>query len=232
LFDVGLRNAKPKLELLRNDAQRSERIESRRAGHERAEALDDAELLASVRAGDEDAADALYERLRPRVESTARRLLGARDPELEDCVQNAFVEIVRSIEKYRGECSLEHWAAQICAHVVYNQIRKRRAHRRVFESPAEPPEEKREPVQSARRLLARDLVARVREKLSSMETDKTYAFLLHDVLGFDLKEIAQITGVSVAAAQQRLVRGRRAVHAELANDAELAAVARELGEEP
>ena len=194
-------------------------------------ALDDAELLLAMRHGDVDAADALYDRLRPRVESTVRRLLGAGDVDHDDCVQNAFVEIVKSADGYRGDCPLEHWAAQIAARAVYKQIRGRKITRRYFESPAESPD-RAEPVDTTRRLIARDLFARVRAKLAAIDTDKTYTFLLHDVLGFDLREIAQITGVSVGAAQQRLVRGRRAVHAELAGDEALAAVAEDLEERP
>jgi DNA-directed RNA polymerase specialized sigma24 family protein len=37
------------------------------------------------------------------------------------------------------------------------------------------------------------------------------AVVLHDVLGHDLAEIARLTGVTVAAAQSRLVRGRKEV---------------------
>lgn len=171
--------------------------------------------------GDADSAEALYDRLRPRVESTVRRLLGRSDPDHDDCVQNTFVELVRSVDRYRGECSLEHWVSQIAARVVYRQIRQRKLQRRYFEgsrdSNGEVPD-RAEPVDQSRRLVARDLFARIRTMLGAIETDNTYTFMLHDVVGFDLREIAEITGVSVAAAQQRLVRGRRAVHAHIRTD--------------
>lgn len=183
--------------------------------------MDDAELLTALVGGDEEAAAALYDRLRPRVAATVARLLGSSDPDIEDCVQNTFVEIVRSIDRYRGDCPLEHWASRIAAHVVYKHIRRRRIERRIFDGPARP-SDRPEPISTTRRLVMRDLVARIRQKLSGLDEDKTYAFLLHDVLGFDLAEIAEITGVTVAAAQKRLVRGRREVHAELAADADLA----------
>jgi RNA polymerase sigma-70 factor (ECF subfamily) len=151
--------------------------------------------------------------------------------DFDDCVQNAFVEIVRSIEGYRGECPIDHWAAQVAANVVYKHIRRRRFERRVFDGPVRP-SERPEPMSSSRRLVARDLVGRVREKLGAIDPQKAFAFLLHDVLGFDLREIADITGVSVAAAQKRLVRGRRDVQGELARDPELASLVDDLGEEP
>ena len=193
--------------------------------------LDDAELLAALQNGDSDAADAMYERLRPKVESTVRRLLGAGDVDQQDCVQTTFVEIVRGIDRYRGECPLEHWAAQVAANVVYKHIRRRRLERRFFGGTVRP-SERPEPVSSSRRMVARDLVDRVREKMSALEPQKAFTFMLHDVLGFDLQEIATITGVSVAAAQKRLVRGRRDVHTELARDPELATLVEELGDEP
>lgn len=190
---------------------------------------DDAELLAALQNGDADAADAMYDRLRPKIESTVRRLLGAGDVDHQDCVQTTFVEIVRSIDRYRGECPIEHWAAQIAANVVYKHIRRRRLERRFFGGSVRP-SERPEPVSSARRMVAKDLVERVRDKIQGVEPQKAFTFLLHDVLGFDLQEIATITGVTVAAAQKRLVRGRRDVHNELARDGELAGLVDDLGD--
>ena len=194
--------------------------------------LDDVELLAAIQNGDTDAANTLHDRLRPKVATTVRRLLGAGDTDQEDCVQIAFVEIIRSIDRYRGECPIEHWAAQIAANVVYKHIRRRRMERRVFDGRGAVLSERPEPVSSSRRLIAMDLVAHVRRKLDAIDPTKAYAFLLHDVLGFDLREIAEITGVSVAAAQKRLVRGRRDIHGEIARDPELAELVDDLGEEP
>jgi RNA polymerase sigma-70 factor (ECF subfamily) len=47
--------------------------------------------------------------------------------------------------------------------------------------------------------------------LAATKRERAEAVILHDVLGHELAEISLLTGVSVAAAQSRLVRGRRDV---------------------
>ncbi len=188
---------------------------------------DDNELVAAVRAGDESAATAFHDRLRPRVEATIRRLLGPRDSSTDDLGQLAMIALIEGIGRYRGECSLDSWASAVAARIVYKQIRRRRLERRVF---AAPDQEARASIDPMRALVARDLVARARGLLGGVSEDKAWTFLLHDVCGFDLGEIAAITGVSLAAAQKRLVRGRREIHEKVAADPELGAALADLPE--
>jgi len=182
--------------------------------------LEDIQLLAALRSADPRAADALYERGRPIVDRTLRRLLGRSDPEQQDLFQQVMVEIVRTIDRYRGECPLDAWISTLTAHVVYKHIRHRKVERRVL-TDALP----FEPVGAdhpAQRAAARSTIERVRTHLAQVEPGRVWAFLLHDVHGHDLREVAQILGISAAAAQSRLVRGRKDLHERIAADPELA----------
>ena len=186
-------------------------------------AFDDSELLAALRRGDPSAATALHDRLRPQVDRTIRRLLGSNDPDHHDMAQQALIELVSTIDRYRGDCSLDWWTSSITAHVVYKQIRRRKTERRLFGSlDAEVLAGTRSPARTGRDAMLKNLMGRVLAHLDAVDEAKAWAFVLHDVCGYDLREIAQITGVSAAAAQTRLVRGRRAIHERIANDPELA----------
>jgi RNA polymerase sigma-70 factor (ECF subfamily) len=187
-----------------------------------APSLDDSELLASVRAGDAAAATSLHDRVRPQVDRTIRRLLGPRDVDHEDVAQQAMIELVFTIDRYRGDCSLDSWTSTLTAHVVYKHIRRRKTERRLFGAfdPDDP--SLRSSSRTSHEAVARDLMQRVLAHLDRVDENKAWTFVLHDVCGHDLREIAQITGVSVAAAQARLVRGRREIHERIAADPELA----------
>jgi RNA polymerase sigma-70 factor, ECF subfamily len=203
-----------------------------RPTHAAPPALDDAELLAALRSGDIGAATALHDRARPQVDRTIRRLLGAGDVDHDDVAQQAMIELVSTIDRYRGECSLDSWTSTITAHAVYKHIRRRRTERRIFGAlDADLLADTRSSSKTSREAIARNLMARVRTHLDAIDECKAWAFVLHDVCGYDLREIARITGVTVAAAQTRLVRGRREVHERIASDPELADLLETIGEE-
>jgi RNA polymerase sigma-70 factor (ECF subfamily) len=186
-------------------------------------ALDDSELLAALRRGEATAATSLHDRVRPIVDRTIRRLLGPRDIDCEDVAQLVMIELVTTIDRYRGDCSLDSWTSTIAAHVVYKHIRRRRTERRLFGAlDTDLLAVARSNSRPGQEVMMRDVVARVRDHLEAMDETKAWTFLLHDVSGYDLREIAQITGVSVSAAQTRLVRGRRELHERIASDPALA----------
>jgi RNA polymerase sigma-70 factor, ECF subfamily len=183
------------------------------------EPLDDVRLVAALRAGVPGMAGTFHDRTRPTVGRTVERLLGARDNDVEDLIQVAMIELLRSLGRYRGECSLDTWSATIAANVVYKHIRRRGLERSFFTR--EPPPED-VPHSSQQQPVLRAMVERIADHLQQMAHDRAWTFLLHDVHGYSLEEVAAMTGVSVAAAQSRLVRGRRELHERIAADPELA----------
>jgi RNA polymerase sigma factor (sigma-70 family) len=198
------------------------------AGTRTSPPIDDIQLLAALRAADRGAAEALYERSRLVVTRMLNRLLGRNDPDHQDLFQQTMVEIVRAIDRYRGECPLDAWIATLAAHVVYKQIRHRKVERRVLSDllsfePVAPDQ----PAQSA---ALRSTIDQVCRHLADIDPARAWAFLLHDVHGHDLREIARIMSISPSAAQSRLVRGRKELHERIAADPELAGELERTGE--
>jgi RNA polymerase sigma-70 factor (ECF subfamily) len=183
--------------------------------------FDDTQLLAAVRAGDARAANALYLRGRPIVERAIRKLLGRSDQDHKDIFQQVMVELVRSIDAYRGDCPFDAWIRMLAARVVFKAVRHRRVERRVLDDTWPPPDFVGSD-QPAHRAMLRSTIDRVRRHIDDIDHDRGWAFLLHDVHGYDVREMAAIMGTSVAAAQSRLVRGRKELHERLAADPELA----------
>ena len=195
------------------------RLHARDVTH--APTLDDAEILEGVRRGDASAAVALHDRARPQVDRTILRLLGRRDRDQEDLAQLSLIEIVRSLRGFRGECSLDTWTSRVTAHTVFKELRRRRTERKVFDADVDAARLEVGPVDPDRAATMRSALHRVRHHLAAIDSAKAWTVLLHDVSGYDLREIAEITEVSVAAAQTRLVRGRRELHARIESDPEL-----------
>jgi RNA polymerase sigma-70 factor (ECF subfamily) len=184
--------------------------------------MDDETLLAEVRAGNPAVADAFCLRVLPTVDRTVRRLVGRDDSEREDLIQIATVELVKAIGRFRGESSLDTWVTSVTAHVVYKNIRRRPLERHlsldVLEGDVLP--SARQTGEGA--FAVREVLSRVLKHLDAIGAKLSWTFVLHDVLGHGLAEVAQIMGVSEAAAQSRLVRGRHRLHKRIADDPELA----------
>jgi RNA polymerase sigma-70 factor (ECF subfamily) len=186
----------------------------------RAPALDDAQLVAALIAGDASAAGAFYDRARPVVDRSILRILGRRDRDHDDLAQISMIELIGSIQRFRGDCPLDGWIATVTAHTVFKHLRRRKTESRIF-GPDDAMERTSAELVPEKRSVLRAVVGRIRDHLSALEPNKAWTFLLHHVCGYDLEEIAEITEVSVAAAQGRLSRGRRELLARLREDPEL-----------
>jgi RNA polymerase sigma-70 factor (ECF subfamily) len=168
------------------------------------------DVLRAAAAGEPWAYDALYDALYPFVAAALQKTLHL-TPDYDDLVQTTFELIVRSLRKTRPRPieNLGAWSSAIAARVGLTSLRVKVRERRLFT----PDEESKIGAESApgpeleRQLDARRELEWLQESLAAMPPEQAEAVLLHDVLGYDLVELAGSTDVSVAAAQKRLSRG-------------------------
>jgi RNA polymerase sigma-70 factor (ECF subfamily) len=178
--------------------------------------LTDADLCHALAAGEAWAAEVVYDRVEDVVEAVLYRLLGPGDLERDDLAQQALERVISTIVsgKFSQGCSLRSWATLITQHLAIDTMRSRQRERRLFDRSVGHQalelvaEETRTPERAAE---MRRRVERLLSALSTVNHSRAEAVVLHDILGHDLAEIARLTGVSVAAAQSRLVRGRKEV---------------------
>jgi RNA polymerase sigma-70 factor (ECF subfamily) len=182
---------------------------ARQAGSASVPDWSDQELLLALADNDPRAGLLLYDRLIRVVEWTILRITGQRLSDHEDLVQAAFEQIVTTLhrKRYAQGCSLSTWAAALSCHIALNALRAQRR-QRWFSSVAASAEPGRG-VDPESQLDARQTLERVRAELVRMNAARAEVLLLHEVNGLGLSDIARVLGISVAAAQSRLSRGRR-----------------------
>jgi RNA polymerase sigma-70 factor (ECF subfamily) len=194
-------------------------------------AFDDVQLVSALGRGDQSVAGAFYDRVRPIVDRTILRILGRRDADHDDFAQISIMALIDSIGRFRVDCPLDAWIATVTAHTVYKQLRRRKIELRIFCPEEDVQEREATSASPENRRTLRSCVERLRGHLDELEPNKAWTYLLHDVCGYDLQEIAKITEVSVAAAQKRLSRGRMELRARINEDRELAELLDEMGME-
>jgi RNA polymerase sigma-70 factor (ECF subfamily) len=170
------------------------------------------ELIDAIQRGDDRVAAEIYERLIGVVDRTLYRVLGRRESDHRDLVQSSFEQVIVTLStgRFARACSLETWAAVLATHIGLKALRSRRREDRYIERTQDPERESSTFFTDAERQLdARAQLFEVRKHLAEMNPAQAITLFLHDGLGHHLSEIALMTGVSVAAAQSRLVRGRR-----------------------
>src|SRR5262245_38006729 len=86
---------------------------------------DDLRLADRCVSGDRAAQRELFHREKRRVHGILYRVLGS-NTDMEDLVQEAFIEVFRSLERFRGEALLSTWIDRITVRVAYAYLSQRR----------------------------------------------------------------------------------------------------------
>lgn len=177
--------------------------------------ISDQQIIEGLASGQPWAAAVFYDRVSGVVERTLRRILQSSDADYEDLQQITLERVVQSLveRRFSGACSLTTWASAIAGHVGVDALRSRVRERKVFRDDdaaalGQVPH-RFDTGTFERRLEARSEIEQIQHILATMKPEHAETLVLHDALGHELSEIAVLMGVSVAAAQSRLIRGRK-----------------------
>lgn len=166
----------------------------------------DAALASRAASGDRGAQRELFQKLRGRVHGTLFRVLGSNE-HMEDLLQDAFIEIFRSLPNFRGEALLTTWADRVTARVAFHYLR--RLPRRIKTSNEAPPPAA--VASTEEESLHREGLSHLYRVLERLSPDQRIAFALFEIDGRSLEEVAAVTGVTVVAAKNRVARARHKV---------------------
>jgi len=177
--------------------------------------------------GDAEAFRELFRTHRQDVARLAQRMLGRRT-DLEDIVQEVFLQVHRSIRDFRHGARFSTWLYRVTVNVVLMHRRAAKS-RPVF---GEAPEHLAAVDQGARadeQLERQRRVQAFHRLLDRLSEKKRLVFVLHELEGLAPGEIAKIVGSPVLTVRTRLFYARRELLVLLAEEPSLVGLAAELG---
>jgi len=175
----------------------------------------DVEIARRAADGDRAAQRELFQAQRRSVHHTLFRILGS-NRDMEDLVQDAFIEIFRALPSFRGESTLSRWCQTITTRVAYLAISRRKPATvelgLVEDIVADPSPD------AARVARARDAARRLYAALDRLDAKKRIAFALAVIDGLPLREVAKLTESTTFATKTRVWRARREIDKRAQND--------------
>lgn len=171
-------------------------------------------------AGEDAAQRELFARERRRAHATLYRILGT-NTEMEDLLQDTFLEVFRSLHRFRGEALLSTWIDRIATRVAYTYLSRRRPASVHLELV---PEVAARDASAEQRTVWREAARRLYAVLDRVEPRQRIAFTLHVIDGRPLRLVAETMKASLVATKTRVWRARREVERRARRDPVLSAL--------
>jgi RNA polymerase sigma-70 factor (ECF subfamily) len=169
----------------------------------------EAELIRGCVAGDHGAWEGFIHRYQSRVYNVAYHM--TQDTErASDLTQEAFIQILRSLSRFRGEASLSTWVHGLTMRVCLHHLRReRRSHAESWEELApgrpEPAGAEGRPYEE----VARDQIRRhVHAAIAELPLKFRSVMVLNGLGGMTYEETAQALGVPVNTVKTRVFRAK------------------------
>lgn len=155
------------------------------------------ELIMEARAGSHESFAQLVSIHKDTVHNLVRRMA----PEAtEDLTQEIFMRAYSKLGGFRGQSSFKTWLMRLAINHVKNYLRKLRV-KEVSIWDADDPGLVTEPTE--------ELGLEIKEALMALSHKHREVIVLHDLLGFEYKEMGEILRVSVGTIKSRLFHARK-----------------------
>lgn len=176
----------------------------------------EATLVARCQDGDDRAWAEVYRAQGPSVAAFLRRLNGPR-ADVDELVQQVFVELFGSIGRFRGDARLSTWLYRIAARVSAKAERTSGRHRRrlfawanaLAAGPLATPD-------ASAQVAARSELERVDATLAGLKHIHRAVWIMSEIEGLSIDEMAAALGVGAGTVRSRLTKARRLVSVGLA----------------
>ena len=191
------------------------------AGRQRELHVEHEETLRRAGAGDAAAFREIFVRHRGDVARLVFRMLGA-PADLEDVVQEVFVQVYRSLKDFRGQSKFSTWLHRVTVNVVLMHRRSARSRPVLTEEmPGDVIADERQalPDEDFERL---ERMRAFQRLLGRLADKKRIVFVLHELEGLPPAEIAEIVGAPVLTVRTRLFYARRELEQMLSEEPVLA----------
>lgn len=150
----------------------------------------------------------MFRRHLPRVHATLYRILGP-DSDMDDLIQDTFIEIFRSLGTFRGDALLSTWVDRLTVRVAYGRISRRRSEKVVHLAVV--PELSSRDASSEDRAVAREAARRLYAIVDKLEPKQRVAYTLHVIDARPIEDVAEAMGATVVTTKVRAWRASRYV---------------------
>ena len=176
--------------------------------------MTDQELIISLQENSESAFRQLIDQFQDRVYNTCLGLLQNAE-EAEEAAQDVFMEVYKSIRKFRGDAKLSTWIYRIATTKSLERIRKRKSQKRFafLKSLTGSGVEEVQPVSDFMhpgvQLERKENAATLFKAIQQLPENQKVAFTLHKIEGLPYQEICDIMGISMSSVESLMFRARK-----------------------
>jgi len=177
----------------------------------------DTELIRAVQAGDVAAFDELVLKHKDKLFNVVFWFLGDYQ-EANDCAQEIFIKIFKSIKKFRFESAFSTWLYRIAINTCKNRVKSSAYRWKKKTVSIERPESskngnpfheiKNGSPSPANELEKKERLMLIQNAINSLPEAQNQMVVLRDIQGLSYQEIADVTGLSIGTVKSRLSRGR------------------------